>query len=104
MGNYYTSWSGGIPQNTNLFRLNPILSNLEVSEYAAPAFEIMLFYEASKLSIELGLKIPDAIHVLCSRGNADILVTNDRDLLKYRKKPDKVGIHIMDIQEALQEC
>jgi hypothetical protein len=97
------SWFGGVPPHSNLFNFNPRLCNIEVSEYSAPAFEIMLFYEASKVSLETGLQIADSIHILCSRGNASILATNDGEMLKkYEQNPKLFGIKVQSTQELIE--
>lgn len=103
-GGSHQAWFGCVPSpHENLFKLNPTLSNIEISEYSAPAFEIMLFYEASKVSLEIGLTIPDAIHVLCSRGNANILATDDNRIVKkYEETPALFGIQVHSSQQIVE--
>jgi hypothetical protein len=102
VGGTASSWTGGVPNGKDIFQFNPQLTNIEVSSYSAPAFEIMLFSEATKTALDLGLKLPDAIHILSSRGRADMLVTNDKPLLqKYKKKQKWFGIRLISSPDMI---
>jgi hypothetical protein len=95
-------WLGGVSLDTDFKTFHPKLKKINVSSYSAPAFEIMLFYEAIKISLEVGLKLPDAIHALCSKGNADFLATNDKQFYeKWEKTPRLLGVRVESTQKLL---
>lgn len=100
-GRLTKGWGGGLPREVDAETFNPKLTQINISSYSAPAFEMMLFYEATKIAIDVGLKLPDAIHILCAKGKADILVTNDQKFVeKCREKPRRLGIRVKSSQET----
>lgn len=106
-GRFVEGWAGALPENVNFKTFKPKLKKTEinVSSYSAPAFEIMLFYKATEIAINVGLKLPDAIHILCARGQADIIVTHDKDFFeKWQKEPNlkaTAGIIVKSSQEVI---
>jgi predicted nucleic acid-binding protein len=102
-GRFISGCGGGVPEKTDFKTFKPKITKINVSSYSAPAFEIMLFYKATEIAIDVGLKLPDAIHVLCAKGKADIIVTNDGDFSKkWQKTPRLLGISVKSSQKTLE--
>lgn len=53
----------------------------KIHAYRAPGFEIMLFQKASELANKHRLSLADALHLFYAQGNADYLITNDKEFL-----------------------
>jgi len=102
-GRFTQGWGGGVPENVDWKTFKPKITEINVSSYSAPAFEIMLFYKATEIAIDVGLKLPDAIHILCAKGKADIIVTNDKPFFeKWQKTPRLLGIDVKSSQDTLE--
>ncbi len=75
------------------------MQNLSIK---APAFEIHLFYEASKMfSKKKDVHLTDALHLFNAIDKVEIFVSNDKDLTKAIRKmvEDKIVKHI-DVRSA----
>jgi predicted nucleic acid-binding protein len=102
------SFFGGIPEGFNVRGDFPLFRDVQSSSYTAPAFEILLFSRISEIANALNIHFTDAVHVLCARGEAEFIITNDEAFAKrWKDDPElknKAGMDVKNSVEFVEFC
>lgn len=102
------SFFGGIPTGFGVSGSFPKFQNIQSTSYTAPAFEILMFTRISEIANDLNVHFTDAVHVLCAKGEAELIITNDEKFAKtWHDDPSlktRAGVDVKSSVEFLEYC